>query len=155
MDSVAYGPWNGTLDATKFGPGCPQLCNLPPHTCPQTQSEDCLTLNIYTPPNITSDLLPVVFYIPGGRFEQGASDTYLYDGRYIVQHNVILVTTNYRLGALGFLYLEGEANGSFGIGDQRLGKSCDYCVILIISASSALGSKEHSILWRRQLQSHH
>ena len=119
--SVKKQPWSGSLNATAFGPGCPQLCELPPGTCPVTQDEDCLTLNVYAPSG-TRQGLSVLVFLPGGRFEQGASDTYLYDGRYLVQmRQVIVVTVNYRLGALGFLYTPGgEAQGNYGVQDQLL-----------------------------------
>ncbi len=83
--------------------------------------EDCLSLNVYAPSGARQGLA-VLFFIPGGRFEQGASDTYLYDGRFLVQsRQVIVVTINYRLGALGFLYTPGgEAQGNYGIQDQLL-----------------------------------
>jgi hypothetical protein len=62
-----------------FGAGCPQNCELPPHTCPDVQSEDCLTLNVYTPlPSSTP--VPVMVFLPGGRFEQGTASCTLYDG---------------------------------------------------------------------------
>ena len=117
-DPVAKKNWTGVLNATEFGPGCPQDCLLPPGTCPKSQSEDCLSLNVYRPDTETSNL-PVMFFIPGGRFEQGASDTYLYDGRFLTQSEIIVVTINYRLGALGFLYTGSEASGNYGIRDQR------------------------------------
>ena len=119
-DPLPVVPWTAPRNASQFGAGCPQSCVLPPGTCPQHQSEDCLSLNVYRPDSDTTGL-PVMVYIPGGRFEQGASDTYLYDGRFLVQQNsVILVTINYRLGALGFLYTGGEATGNYGVRDQRM-----------------------------------
>eukprot|EP01084_Bolivina_argentea_P023918 44678_1 len=44
---------NNTVYATTDPPGCPQICQLPPKTCPTTISENCLYLNIYAPLNIT------------------------------------------------------------------------------------------------------
>ncbi len=93
--SVPKQPWKGILNTQQFGSGCPQNCILPPGTCPQSMSEDCLSLNVYAPSNATSPL-PVMVFFPGGtgeknwiffffsfdsdirkkgRFEQGASDT--------------------------------------------------------------------------------
>lgn len=48
-DPLPRRPWSGTFDASQFGPGCPQDCVLPPRTCPTSQSEDCLSLNVYAP----------------------------------------------------------------------------------------------------------
>lgn len=42
-------PWTTPFQAFNDAPGCPQNCNLPPHTCPPVQSEDCLKMNIFTP----------------------------------------------------------------------------------------------------------
>jgi para-nitrobenzyl esterase len=119
--SVKKQPWSGARDASSFGPGCPQVCLLPPGTCPATQSEDCLSLNVYAPSGARQGLAVLVF-LPGGRFEQGASDTYLYDGRFLVQsRQIIVVTINYRLGALGFMYTPGgESQGNYGVQDQLL-----------------------------------
>jgi carboxylesterase type B len=87
-----------TLEATKFKPGCPQHCHLPPGACPDEQSEDCIYLNIYTPLKPRSDKLPVIAWFPGGHFEQGSAGSILYDGAYLVtnQSQVILVAINYR-----------------------------------------------------------
>ncbi|ELR21527.1 cholinesterase [Acanthamoeba castellanii str. Neff] len=115
-------PWgNSPYNATAYGAGCPQQCVLPPHLCPETQSEDCLFLNIWTPRVKTGQApLPVMFFMPGGRFEQGEAASLVYSGEYMASSaDVILVTTNYRLGVLGFLVADGIP-GNFGIKDQRL-----------------------------------
>ncbi len=59
-----------TLDATKFKPGCPQHCHLPPGACPPSLSEDCMYLNVYTPRKPVSNKLPIIVWFPGGHFEQ-------------------------------------------------------------------------------------
>lgn len=112
--------WSGVYNATVPGPACPQNCTLPPHTCPTVMSEDCLSLNVWTPRSeyLTSPV-PVMVYIPGGRFEQGEAGSPLYYGETIVNASVIMVTINYRLGALGFLYT-GAVTGNFGFLDQQL-----------------------------------
>lgn len=110
--------WSGVRDATTWSDGCPQICDLPPGTCPPQWSEDCLYLNVFTPATATADSnLPVLFWIPGGRYLQGAAGMSLYDGSVLAkEQNVVVVTTNYRLGVLGFAYVDGRAN--WGIRDQ-------------------------------------
>lgn len=54
--------------ATTDGPGCPQVCTLPPGGCPPIMSEDCLLMNIYTPLGASAgDNLPVMIFIHGGQ----------------------------------------------------------------------------------------
>jgi acetylcholinesterase/cholinesterase len=120
--TVPKKPWApNTLQALNYGHGCPQRCELPPLTCPDTQSEDCLTLNIWTPVEMDpSKLAPVMVFLPGGRFEQGASGSVLYDGSLISNRSgVIMVTSNYRLGVLGWLATTNGLEGNFGLEDQR------------------------------------
>ena len=121
QDHKSWAP--GTLSATVDGPGCPQSCYLPPHTCPARYSEDCLYLNVFTPlPSqmATSGPLPVLMWIHGGNFKQGSGTGLLYDGSHIAKtQNVIVVTINYRLGALGFLNNNQSFTGNYGIKDQR------------------------------------
>ena len=126
-------PWgsNTTLYAVNNPPGCPQVCDLPPHGCPVTQSEDCLFLNIFKPlpSNDTTNkdqptedsLLPVMIFFHGGNFYQGYSGGPLYNGtRMTLQTNVIIVTVNYRLGALGFLWSVTGPSGNYGMLDQMM-----------------------------------
>lgn len=117
---AAWAP--ATLAAQADGPGCPQDCELPPHTCPPVQSEDCLTLNVFAPATArSSDARPVMVFFHGGNFKQGYGGGLLYDGTFIVNTTgVVVVTANYRLGALGFLYSGGGSiNGMYGIQDQQ------------------------------------
>ncbi|XP_038215094.1 esterase E4-like isoform X2 [Zerene cesonia] len=80
--------------------------------------EDCLVANIYTP-NESNNLLPVMVFIHGGGFYYGSNTNLLYDGKYLVQKGVIVVTINYRLGAFGFLCLnDTEVTGNMGLKDQ-------------------------------------
>jgi para-nitrobenzyl esterase len=116
--------WSSPLDASKFGPSCIQASStLGPVGA---QSEDCLTLNVYTPQAAPAKPLPVMVFIYGGAFTSGSSS--LYDGQGMSERGpVIVVSMNYRLGALGFLGLpeldaarSGAPSGSDGIRDQAL-----------------------------------
>jgi len=115
-------PWGPEpLPVLDYKPGCPQYCELPPHTCPDSLSEDCIYLNVFTPrmENI-STLLPVMAFLPGGHFDQGTSGCSLYDGSNFVSNgSVILVTINYRIGFLGWLTTE-YLTGNFGFRDQQM-----------------------------------
>nr|XP_046469054.1 juvenile hormone esterase-like [Neodiprion pinetum] len=116
---VAADAWNGTLNATVEGNVCTQYSNGA-----VIGDEDCLYLNVYTPqlPNNTnSSLLPVMVWIPGGGFEQGSGNSDLYSSEFLLDSDVLLVTVNYRLDALGFLSTGDEvAPGNWGMKDQVL-----------------------------------
>eukprot|EP00055_Hartaetosiga_balthica_P006252 m.19384 g.19384 ORF g.19384 m.19384 type:complete len:560 (-) comp5105_c0_seq1:307-1986(-) len=113
-------PWTSTLNATTFGPACPQDCRLPPLGCQKQQSEDCLFLNVYAP--LADGNYPVMVWFHGGRYEQGSEGVELYDPQLVVaENNVVIVTVNYRLGVLGFLAMpEHGLLGNWGSKDQRL-----------------------------------
>ena len=117
-------PWNTTLLTTVDGPGCPQQCKLPPVACPPKTSEDCLFLNVFAPVTSTADKLPVMFWLHGGDYYQGYGGGLLYDGSDLVaRENVIVVSINYRIGALGFLYSGSDSKtqftGNYGTLDQQ------------------------------------
>ncbi|KPV40903.1 carboxylesterase/lipase family protein [Alicyclobacillus ferrooxydans] len=98
-------PWEGVFDATEFGPACVQGPNAmnPKEKLPQ--SEDCLNLNIWSP-GADDKKRPVMVWIHGGSFVFGSGRTPWYNGRsFAEQGDVVVVTINYRLGPLGFLYL--------------------------------------------------
>ena len=90
------------------------------------QSEDCLYLNIWTPQERSKDTaLPVMVWIHGGGFTQGSGHQASYDGTQLAKRGVVVVTINYRLGALGFMThpaLSAEspegASGNYAILDQ-------------------------------------
>lgn len=115
--------WDGVLDATEFGPACTQL---PSPILPESGQEDCLTLNVFKPAGATKgDRLPVMVFIHGGAFVSGSGS----DMQGISEAgNVIGVSMNYRLGALGFLsHPEIDAarcpnapSGNDGLRDQQL-----------------------------------
>jgi len=108
--------------ATRFGPSCPQKLR------PGVQlelSEDCLSLNIWTPVPLDKigsfDPVPVMVFIYGGSFREGTTSNPLYDARNLAATDgVLVVTINYRVGALGFLSGTDGLKGNFGLMDQRL-----------------------------------
>lgn len=116
--------WTGVLDATRFGAHCAQVAT--PYGTPSTD-EDCLFLNIFTPLNTNHGrphLAPVMFWIHGGGLVVGESDGYL--PTKLVAEGVVVVTTNYRLGMLGFLAhpaltaeTPNSASGDYGLMDQQ------------------------------------
>ncbi|XP_077272625.1 venom carboxylesterase-6-like isoform X2 [Temnothorax americanus] len=115
--------WIGELPATKFSSMCiqyDQISVIPPEKVVGT--EDCLYLNIYVPArekgrNITP--LPILFWIHGGAFQFGSG--MLYDAKYLMDHDVIFVTFNYRVGPMGFLSTEDEVvPGNMGLKDQSM-----------------------------------
>jgi len=115
--------WSGVRDATQFGPSCPQALTGNPLLPPGTISEDCLYLNVYAPPVGSNDQggRPVLVWIHGGGLVQdGARD---YDGSKLAADGVVVVTINYRLGALGFLAHPALAShgaaGNYGLMDQQ------------------------------------
>lgn len=94
--------WNGIYNATEFGPQCAQTTSGSAgifNTASTTWSEDCLTLNVWTPPTSTSEKVhPVFVWIYGGRFTGGSGDVLTYDGSGLASKGVVVVTLNYRLG---------------------------------------------------------
>ena len=120
--------WTGHRDTTTDGAACPQRCKLPAAACPPTQDESCLYLNVFVPALSSSSkdrtLLPILFWIHGGDYYQGYGGGLLYDGTSLASNeNVIVVSINYRLGALGFLYSgpnpKTQFTGNYGISDQQ------------------------------------
>ncbi|HEV7693885.1 MAG TPA: carboxylesterase family protein, partial [Hyphomonadaceae bacterium] len=90
--------WEGVKPAVTFGPACLQAGVGPP-----LASEDCLTLNVWTPASSVDAKLPVLVWIHGGGFISGAGALPVYDGGALASQGVVVVTINYRLGVFGFL----------------------------------------------------
>jgi len=115
--------WEGIHDASEFGPPCPQLAGDR-----VVGDENCLFLNIWTPLVRSEALLPVMVYLTGGgnRAQSGAGGASVdFNGSKLVPNDVVLVTFNIRLGALGFLThpsLDRESSdgvsGNYGNRDQ-------------------------------------
>ena len=97
-------PWTGVRPAVAFGKACPQdrTASIDQAGDPGPTSEDCLTLNVWTPRAEPGAKRPVMVWIHGGAFVIGAGSQSLYDGAALARRGVVVVTFNYRLGALGF-----------------------------------------------------
>jgi carboxylesterase type B len=115
-------PWTGIKDATRAGPVCPQPEG--PGTRGFTVSEDCLNLNIWTAAK-PGEKRPVYVWIYGGGFLQGTGASPQFDGEGLAKKGVVVVTFNYRTGALGFLATpelsreSGQnASGNYGLLDD-------------------------------------
>ncbi|MEU6389506.1 carboxylesterase family protein [Streptomyces sp. NPDC046939] len=114
--------WTGVRDAFAPGPAAPQPGYLPAMAGllqdAGPQGEDCLNLNVWTPaPGRRGGGLPVMVWIHGGAFRNGAGTLPAYDGARLAADGVVVVTLNYRLGAEGFLLLpDGPSN--LGLLDQ-------------------------------------
>jgi para-nitrobenzyl esterase len=117
-------PWQQALDVTRPGPHCPQTRYL------ETSSEDCLTLNVYAPAPKPKGTLPVLVWIHGGGFRSGTGAYYSSSsvgdvaeevrGTLWNRQGIIVVTLNYRLGALGYFAheaLDGSEGVNFGLLD--------------------------------------
>jgi len=110
-------PWKGTLDATKFGPTAPKpelLYKIPEFQHEQSEAE-CLNLNIWAP-DIDGELRPVMVWIHGGGFITGSGANFECSNL-ASRGNVVIVSINYRLGPLGFLYIPDET-ANVGLLDQ-------------------------------------
>lgn len=118
--------WEGLRTGAEFGAACPQALGamLTGGKMPK-QSEDCLTLNIWTPAQKAGEKLPVMVSIHGGGFVGGWSSLDAYDGEGLARQGVVFVSMNYRLGVFGFLAHPAlvkesphQASGNYGLMDQ-------------------------------------
>jgi para-nitrobenzyl esterase len=113
-------PWHGTRAATAYAPHCPQPSGAFGRA---STSEDCLYLNVFTAAGARGKHLPVMVWVHGGSLRTGESDDYNPAG--LVRDGVVVVTINYRLGALGFLAdaalasRPGGPAGNYGLMDQQ------------------------------------
>eukprot|EP01087_Luapelamoeba_hula_P017596 TRINITY_DN5560_c0_g1_i3.p1 TRINITY_DN5560_c0_g1~~TRINITY_DN5560_c0_g1_i3.p1 ORF type:complete len:589 (-),score=66.14 TRINITY_DN5560_c0_g1_i3:67-1833(-) len=115
---VAKAAWAPkTLNATAYSMCCPGAGDRIPG-----ESEDCLSINVYVPLSFSAKNpnLPVMVWIYGGAFIRGCSAQPCYRGDFMANStNTIMVSFNYRIGALGFLASD-ALQGNFGIMDQSL-----------------------------------
>lgn len=116
-------PWADLRDATRPGPSPLQSGSslfaggLPGNTVGDV-SEDCLTVDVWAPDAEAAGGWPVMVWIPGGAFLTGGSAVETYDGaRLAAEHGLVVVSVNYRLGAAGFLWVDG-GEPNCGLRDQ-------------------------------------
>jgi para-nitrobenzyl esterase len=113
--------WTEPRDAKHPGPIAPQLPSRLAQVMgdfDRPQSEDCLTLNVWTPA-LGRGPVPVLVWLHGGAFTSGSGQLPWYSGQSLADRgNIVVVSVSYRLGALGFLYLPGVADGNMGLLDQ-------------------------------------
>jgi para-nitrobenzyl esterase len=124
----APAPWLGVRKADHFGPACvqdQQLRNSIYWKGDYSVSEDCLYLNVWTPAKSGRDGLPVMVWIHGGAFVEGAGSSLWWNGERLAGRGVVLVTFNYRLGVFGFMAhpeltrtSEHGSSGNYGLLDQ-------------------------------------
>lgn len=119
-------PWTAPRDAQQKGPGCPQPAGMILGMAPT--SEDCLSLNVWTPRvGAGTERRPVMVFIHGGGFTSGHTWGGDYDGELLARRGMVVVTFNYRLGQLGYLAhpslsMESDAegvSGNYGFMDQQ------------------------------------
>ncbi len=128
--------WDGVMDATTFGPGCPQNRAVHEHLedpvrlfykkeyregSEFTYSEDCLNLNVYAPYEAKD--APVILFFYGGGFDSGLNAENPFDGSGWARRGAVAVMANYRVGPLGYLTHEEiqkkyGRDGNFGLDDQ-------------------------------------
>jgi para-nitrobenzyl esterase len=120
--------WTGVMPANRKGAACIQV--LRPHDInhyfgEEATSEDCLTMNLWSPPAATpASKLPVIVFIYGGGFTIGSSGMANYDGESVAKAGAVFVNFNYRVGAMGFMAHpeltaeQGGHSGNYGLMDQ-------------------------------------
>ncbi len=127
MPPVKPEPWSGVRDALRYGASAPQTVPGGPgilgaldflisaeNPRDVSESEDCLVLNVWTPGINDGRKRPVMFWIHGGGFTSGSGSARLYDGANLARRGeVVVVTINHRLGALGYTYLRDAGGEAF------------------------------------------
>nr|XP_029731686.1 esterase B1-like [Aedes albopictus] len=115
-------PPRGNQNFTKLGSVCPQVDDLNVVT-QILGDEDCLFLDVYRPNGASGDIsqrLPVLVFIHGGSFSVGSSTSDFHGVDLLIDHEIVIVSIQYRLDQLGFLRSdEFNISGNFGLKDQR------------------------------------
>ena len=112
--------WTNIFDASKPGPAAPQLASrlawvMGDHDADASEA-DCLNLNVWT--TDTASKRPVLVWFHGGGFTSGSGGWDWYDGANLAQNDIVVVTANYRLGPLGYLYKPEIGANNLGTQDQ-------------------------------------
>ena len=118
--------WKGVREAKAFGSHCIQAVSYSDMIFHDPgASEDCLTLNVWTPAKAKKGSLPVMVWIYGGGFAAGGTSEARQDGQYLAHRDMVVLSMNYRLGIFGFFALPEltaesphHASGNYGLMDQ-------------------------------------
>ena len=94
--------WSGVHDGSRFGPDCMQP-NEYPELRGSGMSEDCLSVNVWTPAKTNRERRPVFVWLYGGAFTYGSGSHPSYDGEALARRGVVVVNFNYRMGLFGFM----------------------------------------------------
>lgn len=128
-------PWAGVRDGSRFGPDCMQPAEYPELRGGRSRSgaagegpamsEDCLSVNVWTPARRSGEKLPVLVWVYGGGFTYGSGSHPSYDGEALARRGIVVVNFNYRTGLFGFMshpQLSAESptrsSGNYGLMDQ-------------------------------------
>ena len=119
-----HGGWSTPLEAVAFGPVCAQSSAGRPGFAYDSETEDCLFLNVFTPAAGTDGRKrPVMVWFPGGGLFMGGANGYD-PSALVTEGDVVCVTLNYRVNVFGFfshpeINAEGHLAGNYGIMDQQ------------------------------------
>ncbi|GAC70594.1 carboxylesterase/lipase family protein [Gordonia soli] len=124
------------LEASDYGPASPQERNPAIRLGEGVRfDEDCLVLNVWAPHRsalATPAALPVLVWLHGGAYVFGSASQPLYDAsRMVAANDVVVVTVNYRVGALGFADLRSAAAGSDAVPDDRFESNAALSDVLL------------------------
>ncbi|XP_054262190.1 esterase B1-like isoform X2 [Macrosteles quadrilineatus] len=140
-DPIPPKKWTQVRDGKVHRAICPQISTIPGSDT-MLMDEDCLFLNVYSPqlPSPERKPLPVIVWIHGGFFTQGSGNYDSYGPDLLIAEGVVMVTLNYRLGALGFLNMGvNDAPGNAGLKDQR------FALLWVQSEIHNFGGDPHQV----------
>src|SRR5271165_623349 len=158
MPPVAPTPWPGVRDALSYGPSAPQNpSSMRGLVDPKSafaaygdadsivESEDCLVLNVWTPAADDSSARPVMVWLHGGGFQASSGSPPIYDGSNLARRgDVVIVSVNHRLGALGYTFFAGIGGNDF----QRIAQRRNVGP----GRGAGLGAWQHREVRRRSAQ---